>query len=94
MRRSGQIDVLAGVSCLSAARCVAAGGSISRADRGVTLAEAWNGRRWRQRNTPALVPRLRELDMTETDIERVFRTFNALAFAGADFARADDDPSQ
>jgi len=56
VRRSGQIDVLAGVSCLSAARCVAAGGYISRADRGVTLAEAWNGRRWRHRDTPTPVP--------------------------------------
>ena len=40
-------------------------------------------------NTPALVDRLRELDMTETDIGRVFRTFNVLAFAGGG-----DDPSQ
>ena len=56
VRRSGQIDVLAGVSCVSSDRCMAAGGSVSRADREVTLAEAWNGRRWRQRATPTPVP--------------------------------------
>src|SRR5215470_9085058 len=55
-RRSGQIDALAGVSCRSAARCMAAGFYINRSDRGVTLAEAWNGRRWRQRPTPTPVP--------------------------------------
>jgi sulfhydrogenase subunit delta len=36
-------------------------------------------------NTPALVSRLRELELTETDVERIFRTFNAAApgFSGA-----------
>jgi hypothetical protein len=35
---------------------MAAGGYISRSDRGLTLAEAWNGRRWRRRTTPTPVP--------------------------------------
>jgi hypothetical protein len=52
LRRSGQIDVLADVSCPSAARCMAVGRYINRSDRGVTLAESWNGRRWVQRTTP------------------------------------------
>jgi len=35
---------------------MAVGGYISRSDRGVTLAEAWNGRRWRQRDTANPLP--------------------------------------
>jgi coenzyme F420-reducing hydrogenase gamma subunit len=31
-------------------------------------------------NTPSLVARLRDLSMTEADVDRIFRTFNATAF--------------
>jgi hypothetical protein len=56
VRRSGKIDILAGVSCTSAASCMAVGGYVSRTDRGVTVAEAWNGRRWLRRGTPTPAP--------------------------------------
>src|SRR5262249_55762117 len=52
VRRSGQIDVLSSVSCPSAARCMAVGSYVSRSDRVLTLAEAWNGRRWLHRDPP------------------------------------------
>jgi sulfhydrogenase subunit delta len=41
-------------------------------------------------NTPALVNHLRELALTEADIERIFRTFNAGAPAFADAVASAD----
>jgi hypothetical protein len=46
----GQLMWLSGVSCPSAAACVAAG--YNGAAAGVTLAEAWNGTAWASQRTP------------------------------------------
>ncbi len=43
---TGYIAVLRGVSCVSARFCMALGSYVSTAERGVPLAERWNGRRW------------------------------------------------
>jgi hypothetical protein len=46
--RGSLVNVLAGVACTSPSACMAVGGRIDSANNAVgTLAERWNGRRWR-----------------------------------------------
>jgi hypothetical protein len=45
-------SILSGVSCTSATACTAAGDYVNKSDAEVTLAEAWNGSRWKIQATP------------------------------------------
>jgi hypothetical protein len=47
-----QGSFLSGVSCTSATACTAVEGYTNRADADVTLAEAWNGEKWKIERTP------------------------------------------
>jgi hypothetical protein len=48
----GTGGVLAGVSCESARACTSVGSYTTKAGKRLTLAETWNGTRWRARPTP------------------------------------------
>ena len=53
---------LSGVSCTSAARCMAVGNRINDSDVQVTLAERWDGRRWLVLPAPSPGPNLNVLN--------------------------------
>jgi hypothetical protein len=55
-------DGLSGVSCPAVRSCMAVGSRINGSDVQVTLAERWDGRRWRVLATPSPGPHLNVLD--------------------------------
>jgi hypothetical protein len=49
----GAVNDLYGVSCTAASSCMAVGSQLGQVGSGQTLAEAWNGTRWRVVRTPS-----------------------------------------